>query len=177
LLILLVGKRPSATSALGDVVLSSADAVEGGARCQRPRSTVNMLAQAALATVAGRAEQEHVLPLRDEGRDGEFVDQRLRDLPVDAKVKAIERALGITKAGLLEPAREEPILAAQQFVAHERREQIDRGLAFLLRLAQSRLEYIGHAGEAQLAQRGIEFGQRDVGSPVVRSIRSRETVS
>ena len=125
----------------------------------------------------GRAEQERVLALRDEARGGELVDQRLRHLAVEAKVKGVERPVRVTKAGLLQPAREQAIFAAQQLVADQRREDLDGRLAFLLRLAQPRLEDVGHAGETQLAQRGIEFGQGHVGSPVVRSIRSRYTVS
>ena len=42
-----------------------------------------------------------------------------------------------------------------------------------LGLAQARFEDGGHAGEAQLAERAIEFDEIHVGSPVVRSMRSR----
>jgi hypothetical protein len=42
-----------------------------------------------------------------------------------------------------------------------------------LRLAQARLKDISHAGQAEFPERMIEFDEIHVGSPVVRSMRSR----
>ena len=42
-----------------------------------------------------------------------------------------------------------------------------------LRLPEARFEDGGHAGEAELPERAIEFDEIHDGSPVVRSMRSR----
>jgi hypothetical protein len=56
-------------------------------------------------------------------------------------------------------ALEEPVLATQELVGHQRRDEID-GREFLgLGLAQPGFEDGGHAGEAQFAERVIEFDE------------------
>jgi len=101
------------------------------------------------------------------------VNERPVHLLVEVEVKRIERAVGVAKAGLLQPARNEPVLAPDEFVADERRDEIDGRLSLGLGLAEARFEDIGHAGEAELAQGVIEFDEVHTGSPVWRSMRSR----
>ena len=130
------------------------------------------LRQVALAG-AGRPEEEHVLPLRNETRGGELVDERPIHLLVEIKVKGVERALGITKARELVAAFEQAILPAAEFVGDEGGDEIDGRHLLGLRLPQPRVEDRGHAGEAQLPEGAIEFDEIHYGSPVVRSMRSR----
>ena len=75
--------------------------------------------------------------------------------------------------GLLGPTLEEPVLPAQELVGDEGGDEIE-GHHFLgLCLTEPRLQDIGHAGEAELAQGVIDFDEVHIGSPVLRSIRSR----
>jgi hypothetical protein len=101
------------------------------------------------------------------------MDQRAVHLLVEVEVERIERAVDITKAGLLEPTGDEPVLPADELIADQSRDEIEGGLFLRLRLPQARLEPIGHAREPQLAERVIEFDEIHDGSPVVRSMRSR----
>lgn len=77
------------------------------------------------------------------------------------------------KRACLEAARDEPILTAHEFVADERRDEIDRRLFLGLRLAEARFEDYRHAGETKLSQSMIELNEIHTGSPVWRSMRSR----
>ena len=110
---------------------------------------------------------------RDEARGGQLVDEGAVHLLVEVEIEAVERAVGVAEAGQLDAAGEEPVLAAQQLVGDERRDEVEGGHLVGLGLAQPRLEDVGHAGEAQLAQRVIEFDEVHVGSPVFLSMRSR----
>src|SRR5262249_1683147 len=118
-----------------------------------------------------------VFPLLNEAPRREVVNEGAIHLPVEIEVEVVERALGIPKAGLLEPAGDEPILAADEFVADEGRHEIDGGLFLGLGLAEARVERRGHARESELAQGVIEFDEVHAGSPVWRSMRSRYSVS
>ena len=123
--------------------------------------------------VPGGPEKERVLALRDEAGGGEVVDQRAIHLLVEVEIEAVERAVGIAEARLLVPAGEEPVLAPQELVGDERGDEIERRQLFGLGLAQAGFEDVGHAGEAELPERAIEFDEIHVGSPVLRSMRSR----
>ena len=90
-----------------------------------------------------------------------------------AKSKAVERAFGVAEAGLLVSSGEQAVLAALELVGDERGDEVDRGHLLGLRLQQARFEDVGHAGEAELAQRLVEFDEIHDGSPVLRSMRSR----
>jgi hypothetical protein len=70
-------------------------------------------------------------------------------------------------------ALEEPILATQELIGDEGRDEIERSHAVGLGLEQACFEDVGHAGQTQLAQGTIEFDEVHVGSPVLRSMRSR----
>ena len=70
-------------------------------------------------------------------------------------------------------ALEQPVLAALQLVGDERGDEVERRQLLGLGLAQAGFEDVGHAGEAELAERAIEFDEVHVGSPVLRSMRSR----
>src|SRR3990172_3637440 len=61
-------------------------------------------------------------------------------LGVKPKGEGGEVLWGVAEARLRDAAREQPILAAGELVADERREEVDRGLGLALRLEQARLE-------------------------------------
>ena len=73
------------------------------------------------------------------------------------------------------PALEESVLAADEFVGDERGDEIERGQALGLGLAEAGFEGHGHAGETQLAEGAVEFGEGHSGLSfsVWRSMRSR----
>ena len=94
-------------------------------------------------------------------------------LLVNVEIEAVERAIGIAEARLFGTPLKEAVLALLQFITHEGGDEIERRQPLSLGVPQARLQDVGHAREAELAQRAIEFSQIHVGSPVVRSIRSR----
>ena len=122
---------------------------------------------------AGWAEKERILPLGDEARGGELVDERAIHLLVEIEIKIVERAIGIAKARQLVPALEQPVLSAVQFVGHERGHEVDGRHLLGLGLAQAGFEDGGHAREPQLPEGPIEFDEIHSESPVLRSMRSR----
>jgi hypothetical protein len=89
-------------------------------------------------------------------------------LGVEAEVEAVERLVGIAEAGLLDTASEQPILAARELVLDEHGQEGERGQALALCLDQAGRERIGHAGQAQLAERAIDPEGVHGGSPWVR---------
>ena len=95
------------------------------------------------------------------------------DLLVEGEVEAVERAVGVAEAGLLVSSGEQAVLAALELVGDERSDEVERCHLLDLSLLQARFEDVGHAGEAQLAQRLVEFDEIHDGSPVLRSMRSR----
>lgn len=106
---------------------------------------------------AGRAEQKHVLVLRDEVAGGELADERARDLAIPIEVERIESAAGVAKRGLLDASLDQSIGAAGELVGDERCEEIDGRLLLGLRLHDAGLEGGGHAAEPQLVQGLGEF--------------------
>ena len=125
----------------------------------------------------GRTEEEGVLALGDEASGRELVDEGAMHLLVEGEVEAVERAVGVAEAGLLEPTREETVLAALELVGDERRDEIDRRERFGLGVLQADVQCVGHAGEAKLPEGLVEFDEIHDGSPVLRSMRSRYSVS
>src|SRR5947208_3522174 len=85
----------------------------------------------------------------------------------------VSRELDVAEASLLQAASDESILASEQFVTHQHRDEVDGRVFLRLRLAETGLEDVGHAGEAKFPKGVIEFDEIHVGSPVWRSIRSR----
>ena len=136
------------------------------------RGAADGLGEMALART-GRPEQERVFALGDEAGGGELEDERAVDLLVEGEVEAVERAVGVAEAGLLVSPGEQAVLAPLEFVSDERGDHIDRGHLFDLSLLQARFEDVSHSGEAELAQRLVEFDEIHDGSPVLRSMRSR----
>ena len=92
----------------------------------------------------------------DEAAGGELEDERAVDLRVEVEVEGVERLVGVAEAGLLDAPREQAILAADELVADERRDE-SIGASRSSGLEEPRLEGVGHAGEAELAQRAVEF--------------------
>ena len=99
----------------------------------------------------GLADQQDVFALGDEACGGELEDEGAVDLLVESEVETVERAVGVSESGLLVSPGEQPVLAALEFVGDERGEEVDRGHLLGLRLEQTGVENVGHAGEAQLA--------------------------
>ena len=126
-----------------------------------------------LLPVPGGPEQERVLALGDEAGGGELEDEGAVDLLVEGEVEAVERAVGVAEAGLLVAPGEQAVLAALELVGDERGDEVERRHLLDLSLLQARFEQVGHSGEAQLAQRLVEFDEIHDGSPVLRSMRSR----
>ena len=82
---------------------------------------------------------------------------------------------GSRKRACVAAALEEPILPPDELVADERGDEVERRQPLGLRLAEAGFEDVGHAGEAELAQRAVEFGEghSGVSLSVRRSMRSR----
>ena len=78
-------------------------------------------------------------------------------------------------AGVGAPAVEEAVLAPDELVGDERGDEVERRHALGLCLAQARFERGGHAGEAELAEGAVEFGEghSSVSLSMWRSMRSR----
>jgi hypothetical protein len=61
----------------------------------------------------GRAEEEDVLAAGDEVAGGELEDDAPVHLLVEVHVEGVERLPRVAEPGLLDPAVEEPVLAAE----------------------------------------------------------------
>ena len=120
------------------------------------------LREMALAGARG-AEEEAVLVLRDKAAGGELEDEAAIHLLVEVEVKGVERLARVAEGGLLEAPVEEPILAPEQLVAHERGEEVDGSQRVGLGLEQPRLEARRHAGEPELAERALQFDEVHLG--------------
>jgi hypothetical protein len=79
---------------------------------------------------------------------GKIEDQTAIDLGIEAKVKVVERAIGIAEAGLFAPALQQAVCAARELVRDQARDQIDRSHGFGLRLAQPGFEHSCHAAQS-----------------------------
>ena len=55
------------------------------------------------------------------------------------------------------PPFEQPILSALELIVDEHGDQVERWQALRLRVAEPRVEHVGHAGEAQRAEGAVEF--------------------
>lgn len=72
------------------------------------RRSANGLGEVTLAG-ARWSKKQRVLPLRNEARDGQVVDEGPVHLLIEVEVEGVERALGIAKTGLLEAPGDESI--------------------------------------------------------------------
>src|SRR5437762_459609 len=97
-----------------------------------------------------------VLARGEEAAGGEREDEVAVHLFVEGEVEAVEGLVGVAKLGLLEPAGEEAIGAAGEFVLEEEGEEVGVGAAIGLRLDEPRLEARGDAAEPEVAERGEE---------------------
>ena len=110
-------------------------------------SAADGLGEMALAG-AGRAQEERVLALSDETCGGQVVDESAVQLAIEIEVEAVEGALGVAEASLLEPALEEPVLTTEQLVGDEMRDEVDGSELVGLGLAQSCFQAAGHPRQA-----------------------------
>ena len=116
------------------------------------------LGQMALARAA-RAEEQRVFAAVDEGAGGEVEDQTAIHLRVEGEVEVVERLVGIAEAGLFAAPFEQAVGAARELVGDQHGEQVDGRHGFGLRLAQAGFQHGGHAAEAKLAQRALQFNE------------------
>ena len=63
---------------------------------------------------------------------------------VEGEVKGVERAAGVTEAGLHATPFEEPILSALQFIGDEDRDQVEGWETLGLRVPEAGVQRIGH---------------------------------
>src|SRR5437773_2600112 len=84
-------------------------------------------------------------------------EARFRDPDKTLEGEAVEGLVGIAKPGLLEPAGEEAVGAAGEFVLEEEGEEVGVGAVIGLRLDEPRLEARGDAAETEVAERAEEF--------------------
>jgi len=111
---------------------------------------------------ARRAEEQPVLVLGDEAAGGEFEDQAAVHLLVEVEIEGVQGLALVAEAGLLDAAGEQPVLAAEEFVADEGGEEVDGRQPGGLGLEQAGLEAGGHAGAAELAHAPPERAERVV---------------
>src|SRR5712691_10130028 len=112
--------------------------------------------------------------LRNPARGGQLEDEGAVHLLVEVEVEGVQALADVTEAGQLHPALEEPILAPDQLVLDEAREEIDRGQLLGLGLEEARLEPGGQTGAAELAQGALQFDDiHGVTSWVFRAMTSR----
>ena len=76
---------------------------------------------------AGRAQKEGIIVLGHVARGGELVDEGPVHLLVEVEVEGVQALADVTEAGLGEPAVEQAILPADEFVLHEAGKEVDRG--------------------------------------------------
>ena len=124
---------------------------------------------------AGRPEEERVVVRGDEAAGGELEDAGAIHLLVEVEVEGVEGLAGVAEAGVGPAALEEAVLTADEFVGDERGDEIERRQPLGLGLAEAGFERRGHAGEAELADGAVEFGERHSGTSGSgwRSMRSR----
>jgi hypothetical protein len=130
------------------------------------------LGQVALAATR-RPQKQGVGVLGDPARGGELEDEGAVHLLVEVEVEGIETLVQVAEAGLLHAPLEEAILAAEEFLLDEAREEVERDELLGLRLEEPRLEARGHAGAAELAQGALQFDHvHDETSWVFRAMTS-----
>ena len=120
------------------------------------------LRQVALAG-AGRAEEEGIVVLRHPARGRQLEDEGPVQLLVEVEVKGVQALAHVPEARLLEAAFEEAVLAADELVLDEPREEVEGDELLGLRLVEPGLEGAGHAGAAELAEGTAEFDEVHVG--------------
>ena len=113
---------------------------------------------------AGRAEEEGIGVLGGPAGGGQLEDEGAVHLLVEVEVKGIEALGGVAEARLLQAPFEEPILPAEQLVADERREEVDRGQRLGLGLEEPRFQAGGHTRAAELPQGALQFDEVHVGN-------------
>jgi hypothetical protein len=121
----------------------------------------------------GGSQEQGVFALGAEPRRRQVVNECAVHFLIEIKVEAVERAIGIAKARVAVAALGEPILATEELVGDQRRDQIDGRHCVGPGLAAPRFEDGRHTREAEFPERVIEFDQIHRASPVLRSIRSR----
>ena len=109
------------------------------------------------------------------GPGGKIEDQATVHLRVEGEVKVIESLVRVAEAGVFAAPFEEAIGAPGEFVGDQRGEQVNGRHGLGLCLPQAGFEYAGHATEAELAQRLLQFDEVHSGwfSWALLSIKSR----
>jgi len=86
-------------------------------------------------------------------------DQTAVDHGVESEIEVIQRLGRITEAGLLAPPFQQSVGAARQLIGDQTGDQVDGRHGFGLGLAQPGFQHGGHAAEAKLPQRALQFNQ------------------
>ncbi len=107
----------------------------------------------------------------------ELEDELTIHLLVEVEIEAIEAFAAVAKARLFDAAAEQAILSTEQFVADQRRQEVEVRQSLGGSALHSDFQHVGHAREAQLAQRAINFDEVHGVSPsVMRRTTSRYSV-
>jgi hypothetical protein len=101
-----------------------------------------------------------VLPLGDEAAGGELEDEGPVHLLVEVELEGVEGLAGVAEARVLDPAFQQPVLAREEFVLNEGREEVDRRQRLGLGLAEPAFEPGRHARAAELAEGALQFDER-----------------
>ena len=102
--------------------------------------------------------------MRDEAAGRELEDEGAVHLLVEVELEGVERLADVAEAGLLEAPLEESVLAFEQLVLDEGRQEVDRGQPLRLSLEEPAFETGRHARAAKLAEGALEFDERHVGT-------------
>ena len=101
-------------------------------------------------------------------------DEGARHLLVEVEVKDVEPLAGVAEARELHPPFKQPVLAAEQLVLDEPREEIEGRQLLGLRFEHAGLEPSGDAGAAELTQGALQLDDvHGVISWVFRAMTSR----
>jgi hypothetical protein len=124
--------------------------------------------------VPGGTEEEGVSVLGDPVPGGQLEDQGPVHLLVEVEVEGVQPLADVAEAGEFEPAFEEPVLATDEFVLDEARDEVDRRQLLGLRFDEAGFEGGGDAGAPELAQGALQFDDvHGVTSWVFRAMTSR----
>ena len=123
---------------------------------------------------ARRAEKERVFALRDEAAGGQVVDQRAIHLLVEVEIEACRASDRDRGSAACLCRRSSSRSCRRRSSSDTSIETRSIGVMLLgLGVTQAGFEDGRHAGQAELAERAIEFDEIHSGSPVLRSMRSR----
>jgi len=108
---------------------------------------------------SGWTEKKGIFALPDPVCSGQFEDQVAIHPGIELEVEVVQTLVGVTELRLLVAPLQQSLAAAGQFIRDQRGDQVDGRHVLRLRLQKAGLHHCGHAAQAQLYQRAIEFDQ------------------